>query len=119
MPTPRPSSASMYNSGKGVPQDYAAAVSWYRKAAEQGNADAQFDLGVMYHDRPRRATGLRGGGMRWYRKAAEQGNAGAQINLGADVRQRQGRATGLRGGSVVVPQGRREGHVPAPSSTSA
>jgi uncharacterized protein len=28
--------------------DYAAAVSWYRKAAEQGNAKAQFHLGVMY-----------------------------------------------------------------------
>jgi TPR repeat protein len=23
-------------------------VSWYRKAAEQGHASAQFDLGVMY-----------------------------------------------------------------------
>jgi uncharacterized protein len=25
----------MYNDGQGVPQDYAAAVSWYRKAAER------------------------------------------------------------------------------------
>jgi hypothetical protein len=32
-----------------VPQDYAAAASWYRKAAEQGNADAQFNLGSMYY----------------------------------------------------------------------
>jgi TPR repeat protein len=31
-----------------VPQNYAAAVSWYRKAAEQGNADAQDRLGSMY-----------------------------------------------------------------------
>ena len=29
-------------------QDYALAVQWYRKAADQGNADAQFNLGVMY-----------------------------------------------------------------------
>ncbi len=34
--------------GRGVPQDYAEAVKWYRKAAEQGNAGAQFNLGVMY-----------------------------------------------------------------------
>ena len=26
----------MYEQGQGVPQDYAAAVSWYRKAADQG-----------------------------------------------------------------------------------
>jgi TPR repeat protein len=31
-----------------VPQDYAEAVKWYRKAADQGNAVAQYDLGVMY-----------------------------------------------------------------------
>ena len=27
--------------GKGVPEDYAEAVKWYRKAAEQGHATAQ------------------------------------------------------------------------------
>ncbi len=31
----------MYEKGQGVPQDYAEAVSWYRKAAEQGDAYAQ------------------------------------------------------------------------------
>ncbi|MDP2602812.1 MAG: tetratricopeptide repeat protein [Deltaproteobacteria bacterium] len=30
----------MYASGRGVSQDYNQAVSWYRKAAEQGYADA-------------------------------------------------------------------------------
>jgi S1-C subfamily serine protease len=34
----------MYYRGHGVPQDYAAAVSWYRKAADQGNANAQRNL---------------------------------------------------------------------------
>jgi TPR repeat protein len=29
----------MYANGEGVPQDYAEAVKWYRKAAEQGNAE--------------------------------------------------------------------------------
>ncbi len=38
----------MYNNGEGVPQDYAQAVYWYRKAADQGNADAQLNLGRMY-----------------------------------------------------------------------
>ena len=32
----------MYGTGRGVPQDFAEAVGWYRKAAEQGTALAQF-----------------------------------------------------------------------------
>ena len=40
----------MYVDGKGVPQDYALAVTWYRKAADQGYEDAQFHLGLMYAD---------------------------------------------------------------------
>ena len=58
---------------------------WYRKAAEQGDASAQYNLGVMYEN---------GHGVEqddeqavfWYRKAAEQGYADAQYNLGCDVR---------------------------------
>jgi hypothetical protein len=50
-------------------------------AAEQGNAEAQNNLGVMYHE---------GQGVpqdysesaRWYQSAANQGFAGAQFNLG-------------------------------------
>ena len=38
----------MYENGRGVPQDYVQAVAWYRKAADQGFADAQNDLGAMY-----------------------------------------------------------------------
>ncbi|MDA0238165.1 MAG: hypothetical protein O3B03_06590, partial [Proteobacteria bacterium] len=30
------------------PQDDAKAVKWYRRAAEQGNAKAQYNLGLMY-----------------------------------------------------------------------
>ena len=38
----------MYDFGRGVTQDYAEAVKWYRKAAEQGDSNAQYNLGVMY-----------------------------------------------------------------------
>jgi TPR repeat protein len=38
----------MYDEGHGVPQDDAEALKWYRRAAEQGYAQAQFNLGVMY-----------------------------------------------------------------------
>jgi len=40
----------MYQFGRGVFQDDAEAVKWYRLAAEQGDANAQFNLGGMYED---------------------------------------------------------------------
>ena len=57
------------------------AFKWYNKAAEQGNAVAQFNLGLMYE---------KGQGVpqdykmafNWYTKAAEQGVASSQNNLG-------------------------------------
>jgi len=33
---------------RGVPQDYTEAAKWFRKAADQGNADAQYGLGLLY-----------------------------------------------------------------------
>ena len=38
----------MYNQGQGVRQDYQKAKEWYQKAANQGNATAQYNIGVMY-----------------------------------------------------------------------
>jgi TPR repeat protein len=38
----------MYNEGRGVPQDYAEAAKWYKLAAEQGDALAQYNLGLSY-----------------------------------------------------------------------
>ena len=52
-----------------------------RALAEQGDADAQFNLGVMYANGrgvPEDDTEA----VRWYRLAADQGNAAAQVNLG-------------------------------------
>ena len=79
-----------YTTGRGVPRNDREAVGWYRKAAEQGNALAQYSLGVMYANGPRFVCLYRCGVARddaeavaWYRKAAEQGNADAQNNLGS------------------------------------
>ena len=37
----------MYDNGEGVEQDFKKAVYWYRKAAEQGDAEAQEILRTM------------------------------------------------------------------------
>jgi hypothetical protein len=61
--------------------DYATALREWRPLAEQGDADAQYNLGVMYDFAkgvPRDFTAAR----QWYEKAAAQGHAGAQNNLG-------------------------------------
>ena len=52
-----------------------------KKAAEQGNVDAQYNLGFMYDNGegvPEDDTEA----VRWFRQAAEQGNVDAQYNLG-------------------------------------
>ena len=37
-----------YDNGQGVSENHAEATRWFRKAAEQGYATAQFNLGVAY-----------------------------------------------------------------------
>ena len=52
-----------------------------RKAAEQGDAEAQFSLGSCYDE----GEGVRVDkslAVKWYRRAAEQGIVEAQFNLG-------------------------------------
>lgn len=71
----------MHERGKGVPQNYSEAASWYRKSATQGNASAQFHLGQM-HDIGRGAAQDYAEAAFWYRKSAEQGGTLAQIHLG-------------------------------------
>ena len=38
----------IYDNGEGVPVNHAEAEKWYRLAAEQGHASAQFNLALMY-----------------------------------------------------------------------
>lgn len=72
----------LYSLGQGVPKDERKAVSWYRKAAEQGNAKAQHVLvGTMY-DAGQGVSKDEQQAVSWYRKAAEQGYADAQVSLG-------------------------------------
>jgi len=73
-----------YNNGK-----YKEAVKWFKKAANQGNASAQTNLGFMYDN----GQGVRQDykeAVKWYKKAANQGDAGAQYNLGFMYKNGQG-----------------------------
>ena len=75
--------ARMYAEGRGVTKDEVQAAAWFRKAAEQGYAAAQYNLGLMYEGGLLGATEDEAQAVAWYRKAAEQGYADAQLYLGA------------------------------------
>jgi hypothetical protein len=71
----------MYDEGKAVEQDYKQAIRWFTKAAEQGHAAAQLNLGAMYHEGKGVEQDYKQA-IRWFTKAAEQEDAYAQFNLG-------------------------------------
>ena len=69
--------------------DYATALQEWRPLAEQGDADAQYFLGVMYKN----GQGVPqdyAESVKWYRLAAEQGDADAQYNLGVTYKNGEG-----------------------------
>ena len=65
-----------YKEGK-----YREAAYWYEKAANQGNAPAQYNLGVCYEN-GQGVVQNHEKAVYWYEKAANQGDAAAQYNLG-------------------------------------
>src|ERR1017187_3218547 len=65
-----------YNRG-----DYATALKLFRPLAEQGNADAQNNLGWLYEQGSAVKRDFKEA-MKWYRSAAEQGSARAEYSLG-------------------------------------
>jgi TPR repeat protein len=71
----------MYGAGKGVAKDFVESAEWFRKAAVQGDSDAQYFLSGMYYD---------GSGVdqdfvksaKLLTKAAAQGHVEAELKLG-------------------------------------
>ncbi|MEH8027640.1 tetratricopeptide repeat protein [Gallibacterium anatis] len=62
-------------------KDFATALKLWQSLAEQGDANSQYNLGLMYS----RGEGVKqddAEAMKWWRKAAEQGLSIAQYNLG-------------------------------------
>ena len=62
-------------------KDYSSAMIWFRKAAEQGNASAQNNIGWLYE----KGFGVQqdyAEAMTWFLKSANQRNADAENNIG-------------------------------------
>jgi len=73
-----------YNQG-----DYETAFKEWLPLAEQGEAEAQYNLGVLY-DKGQGVPQDDTKAVRWYRLAAGQGNSAAQFNLGVMYANGQG-----------------------------
>jgi TPR repeat protein len=82
---------AMFVEGEHVLQDYVEALKWYHLAAEQGNVEAMFELGVL-HDGVQGCSGIQDdaqifkvGGVpkteKWWNQAADLGHAEAQLEL--------------------------------------
>lgn len=61
----------MHTEGMGVARDYRQAADWCRKSAQQGHANAQYFLGMMYDEGKGVAQDARQA-LDWYRKSAER-----------------------------------------------
>jgi TPR repeat protein len=57
-----------------LPKDDSQAVSWFRKAAEAGDARGMANLGFMYENGRGGLPKDDGQAVSWFRKAAEAGN---------------------------------------------
>jgi TPR repeat protein len=66
--------------GQGIPESQAAAMEWYRRAAESGSPVAYIRLGDVYAGRSAGLEAPRA--LEWYRKAAEANSSIAMVRLG-------------------------------------
>ncbi len=64
-----------YSKGLGIKYNKSKAISYFRLAAEQGLADAQYHLGGYYYHNKKEM-------LKWYNRAAEQNHPGALVALG-------------------------------------
>jgi hypothetical protein len=67
----------MHANGWGVKQNNEEALKWFKKAADQGSALAQFNIGILYSN-----TGRNEDAVEWLQKAADQNNPDALYQLG-------------------------------------
>jgi uncharacterized protein len=91
----------MYSNGQGVPQNYLAAMTWYRKAADQGLAVAQYWLAFIFDGQGMPQD--HAAAMRLFQKAADQGYGPGQYSLA----EWHGRVAGLCYSAPVVQLGSR------------
>jgi TPR repeat protein len=72
--------AQLYQSGNGVGANAVEAAWWCAKAAEQGQAEAQFQLGIMYLEGIG-VTQNSSNALHWISQAANKASSGSQGSI--------------------------------------
>jgi TonB family protein len=101
--------AKAYLEGSFGQRDYAEAIKYFRRAANQNLAEAQNWMGMIYEH------GLGGqrdysSAVKWYRKAAGQGDASAQLNLGLMYCQAKGVRKNLKDAAMWFAKAAEQGN---------
>lgn len=90
-----------FENGDGDIQDRSEALKWFRKAADQEDAQGQMLVGCVYEF----GNGVTKNALeavKWYRLSADQGNAVAQSNLGGCYESGNGRPLWMTASGEVV-----------------
>jgi TPR repeat protein len=74
--------ASMYEKGRGVPQNWEKSFYWFLQAANQDHAPAQYNIGYAYYLGGRGIAKDIDQAFIWYKKSADQGYEATQCNVG-------------------------------------
>lgn len=69
-----------YKLGRGVPQDFNEAVSWFRRAADQGHLQSEDNLGLVLYEMGQREEALP-----WLQRSATRGEPRAQYVFAAEL----------------------------------
>jgi len=91
----------MYEGGLGVARDYQQAKNWYQKAVDQGDATAEYLMGMLYENGEinvndsgvtlKSYKGIYSGeSMKWFLKAAAHGDADGDIAVGVHYEMGEG-----------------------------
>lgn len=94
----------LYFNGEGVPKDIPHALHWYNKAAEKGFADAQYRLGLLYHDGNQGVERNYDIAYKWLSKALESGIVAAREKLEWLFKTEQGNVVNLNENIEVLKQ---------------
>lgn len=100
-----------YMDGRGVLQDYAAAVHWLTRAADAGDAEARNNLGKLYFEGlgvPKDTKAA----IAWLEKAAQSGEPDMLYDL-ATALESTGQEDAIKRAFALYTQGSKAGHVPS------
>jgi TPR repeat protein len=95
-----------------VDRSFEEAAKWWKKAAEQGDATSQHNIGVAYYDGNGVVKSFEEA-VRWYTKAAEQGFSIAQYKLGAAYYYGYGVVQNFQEANKWLELAAGQGHAPA------